>query len=467
MHRAATRVNWTRGAFAAVCTLISLFVIPALAQAPDSAPPTEPATTEGDDTSKTLLGDVGGLRSAIKPYGLTLSATETSEILGNVSGGIRRGAIYEGLTDANLQWDLRPYFHWRGVLYARALQIHGRGLSLNDLGNNLNTVSSIEATRTTKLFELWYEQHIGDWLRIRIGQQAADQEFIISTTAKVFVNGAFGFPTLPATVLPAGGPDYPLSTPAVRFRVDANEALTFYAGLFNGNPTGAGFNAANPQAGDLSGTAFRVNDGVLALFETRYNPENSPQNGTYRAGAWFNSERFPSQHFDTAGRSLASPLSTGTPRLLDNNYSIYGIVDQPLTVDKDGKGLSAFLRMMGAPGDRNLIDFYFDAGLAYKGPFGRGDDRVGVGFAYARIGSAARALDADTVALGGTANPIRTREMVLEATYQYTVDGWKWLQLQPDFQYVVNPGGGIANPNAPGRRIGNAAVLGLRTVITF
>jgi porin len=298
---------------------------------------------------------------------------------------------------------------------------------------------------------------------VRVGQQAADQEFLVSTTAKLFVNATFGFPTLASTALPSGGPAYPLATPAVRVRVDAGDALTFSAAVFNGDPAGPG--VGNPQRRDLSGTAFRIGDGVLALFETRYNPDNSPQNGTYRLGAWFNSESFPDQHFDSAGRSLADPRSTGMPRLLGNDYSVYGIVDQPLGVDKDGAGLTAFLRVTGAPGDRNLVDFYADVGLAYKGPFGRSDDTIGIGYAYARIGTPTRLLDSDMARFAGTAYPIRSRETVLEVTYQFQATPW-W-QLQPDFQYVVNPGGGIPNPNAPGRKIGDAIVLGLRTAITF
>ena len=50
---------------------------------------------------------------------------------------------------------------------------------------------------------------------------------------------------------------------------------------------------------------------------------------------------------------------------------------------------------MGAPGDRNLVDFYVDGGLAYTGPFGRKDDKVGIAVGYTRIGIAARGLDAD------------------------------------------------------------------------
>ena len=53
----------------------------------------------------------------------------------------------------------------------------------------------------------------------------------------------------------------------------------------------------------------------------------------------------------------------------------------------------------------------------------------------------------------------------MEATYQYQVTPW-W-QVQPDFQYVFNPGGGIANPNAPMHRVQDEAVLGVRTIILF
>ena len=55
--------------------------------------------------------------------------------------------------------------------------------------------------------------------------------------------------------------------------------------------------------------------------------------------------------------------------------------------------------------------------------------------------------------------------MVVEVSYQIAVTSW-W-QLQPDFQYIFDPGGGIPNPAAPGQRIGSAAILGLRSVIAF
>jgi porin len=430
--------------------------------------PQESKSTETDLwTRSNLLGDIGGLRPWMQYYGLQLGITETSEVLGNPTGGVHQGAIYEGVTDLNLGWDLRTYFGWRGVFFARAYQIHGSGLSATNL-DNLNIASGIEADPTTRLYELWYEHHFGDWLRIRIGQQSAGQEFIISTNAKLFVNSTFGWPTLPGTDLPSGGPNYPEATPAVRARIDVNDALTFFAGVFNGNPTGASLGTPDPQRFDLSGTSFRTNDGAFAIFETRYNPDNSPKNGTYRLGAWYNSERFPSQNMASNGVPLGSPLSSGMPQLLANDYSIYAIFDQPINPAKDEKdstGWNVFGRVTGAPGDRNLVDFYADGGVEYKGPFGRPNDTVGIAYGFARISNPARLDDIEVEEFGGAFHPVRSAESVVELTYQWTLNPW-W-QLQPDLQYIANPGGGITNPDAPGKKIGNATVLGLRTIIQF
>src|SRR5271155_1878772 len=38
-----------------------------------------------------LLGNMGGLRPFISKYGLSLAITETSEVLGNFTGGVHRG----------------------------------------------------------------------------------------------------------------------------------------------------------------------------------------------------------------------------------------------------------------------------------------------------------------------------------------------------------------------------------------
>ena len=54
--------------------------------------------------------------------------------------------------------------------------------------------------------------------------------------------------------------------------------------------------------------------------------------------------------------------------------------------------------------------------------------------------------------------------MALEITYQIVLAPW-W-SLQPDFQYIWNPGGNV--PDDTGTRpIKDATVLGVRTTISF
>jgi porin len=51
--------------------------------------------------------------------------------------------------------------------------------------------------------------------------------------------------------------------------------------------------------------------------------------------------------------------------------------------------------------------------------------------------------------------------------YQYELRaGWT---LQPNFQFIVRPGGGATNPLSalPGKALKNAEVFGLRTVLKF
>jgi carbohydrate-selective porin OprB len=60
-------------------------------------------------------------------------------------------------------------------------------------------VSNIEALPATRLYELWAEQKLFDnTVSVRVGQLAADTEFILSQYAAVFVNSTFGFRPSPA-----------------------------------------------------------------------------------------------------------------------------------------------------------------------------------------------------------------------------------------------------------------------------
>src|SRR6202453_4602467 len=253
----------------------------------------------GISRSATLLGDMGGLRTWLSKYGMSLSITETSEVLGNVSGGINKGFEYDGLTQMVLQMDTQRAFGIHGGTFnISGLQIHGRTLSADNLGT-LQTSSGIEADRSTRLWELWYDQKFlkDDRLDVKFGQQSLDQEFMVSQNALLFVNTMFGWPMLPSADMPGGGPAYPLSAPGVRFRAHPTDSITVLAGAFNGSPVGD--NNGDPQQVNATGTSFPTEGGGLFIGEIQYNypslggmvySDKPALSGTYKLGFWYDTE---------------------------------------------------------------------------------------------------------------------------------------------------------------------------------
>ncbi|CAG9199516.1 Carbohydrate-selective porin [Paraburkholderia tropica] len=419
-----------------------------------------------------LLGDMGGLRPWLGKYGVTFDLTETSEYLANLRGGLKRGGAYDGLTTATLQLDTSKALGIPGGLFnISALQIHGTNLSADNLGT-LNTASGIEAQATTRLWEMWYQQSFLDKkLDVKVGQQSIDQEFITSQYAALFVNTMFGWPALPSYDMPSGGPAYPLAGLGVRVRGQIAPSLTGLIGVFSGDPLG---NDPN----NISGTNFNLHNGTLVIGELQY-AINQPSEGelvsadhqglpgTYKIGFWYNSNSFDDQHYDNTGLSLNNPASTGIAAQHHGNYSIYAVADQMVwRPDPDEpRSIGVFARVMGAPGDRNPVDFSANAGIVMKAPFkGRDNDSVGLAVTYIKVSNALHDLDMDYRNFNTGPYGVRTQETTLEATYQYEVTPW-W-QIQADAQYTFNAGAG-QNPNDPTQPLRNTFVLGVRTNITF
>jgi len=435
---------------------------PAEQQNPVPAPTGAASPETGLLERDSLLGTLGGVRTGLAAYGLKLGLSETSEVLGNATGGVRTGVVYEGLTTASLDLDL-PRLN--GLARVSALQIHGRGLSTNNIGN-LQTVSSLEATRSTRLFELWYQQSFLEGkVDLRLGQQSADLEFDVSSYAGLFINSNYGWSTLFTVNLPSGGAAYPLATPAARLGVKA-DPLTFLLAVYNGSPSGNG--SGDPQGvRNPSGTRFGVGDGVFVIAEAQYAADIAGRAGTYKLGGWYNDNAFTNQFFTTTSSTTAPLPGAIPPRNAQGDWSIYGVFDQLVwrKPDVTDGGVGVFARIMGSPGDRNLVNLFVDTGVTYKGVFGRENDTVGIGLSYARIGDTARAADRALSQANNDLIPTRSSELVLELTYQAQLIGS--VQVQPVFQYIVRPGAGLFNPDRPAERIKDAAVFGLRSNITF
>jgi len=415
--------------------------------------------------------DANGVRKWLAEKGIAYSFVYTNEVLRNLSGGLRRGAFFQGKLDGQLSVDLEKFAGLSGwSFYTNVFQIHRTRGARNDFTGGLVTVSNIEAVPTTRLSELWLEKKLlSDKASIRFGQLAADQEFFIASFGTFFINS--DWPTITASDLPGGGPAYPMASPGVRLRYDPTKNFTFLTALFNGNP--APRSTLDPQRANLHGVKFPIKDPPLWLSEVQYRyNQDAGLAGSLRLGAWHHFGKFDSLHYGIDGLSLASPFSNGLARRFRGNDGVYAVLDQQLYRLPDGgpdSGISVFSRISKAmSSNRNLIDYYADGGVVFSGMVpGRPDDKFGATFIYAHVSRELRRLDRDFQNLQGIAKPLHSGELTFEISYLAQITkGW---QIQPDIQYVRRPGGGTAFPNDPtqSRRIKDAKLIGLRSTFTW
>lgn len=414
----------------------------------------------------TATGDWLGMRTAMEDKGLEIFGGYTVEVWGNTTGGIKQGAVYTGLLDFGGTLDLEKFMGWQGASISTTwLWLSGRDAS-EDLTGNFLTISNIAGFNTLRMLELSFQQNLlDDKISLRLGQLTADSEFVISDYAGTFINGTFGWPAFIYMNLPAGGPGYPMGTLGARLALNPVDWLTFQSAVFQGN--------VYDQDVNRHGFRWRLDgeNGFLFLNEAqvRWNhcEESGGLPGQAKAGMWIQTGQ------------LADVLAESTN---SGNYGWYFIFDQllyrepsapfgapadgkstvdskggksfktPVVLEKSDQGLGWFGRLAFTKEDRNFVNFYFDTGLTYKGLIpARDEDTLGVAFAYAQLGNTARNALIDEGSIGVGA------EMVLEVTYQCQVT--PWLAVQPDLQYILNPGGT--------RDYGNALVIGARAAVTF
>jgi porin len=416
-----------------------------------------------DETLLSKLGpawaSLGGLRPALAKGGIGVSATYYGEAFAN-SGGFNQGGKYDGVLDVAIDADLHKLGFWKGLCFhTNVFQIHGQSITASNIGS-LMPVSSLEATPNTRLFELWLEQHMfGDKLAVKVGQLAADTEFILSEGGGFFLNGTWGWPSITAADMPSGGPAYPLATPGVRVAVTPSDKFQLLVGVYNGDPAPP-CGSDDPQVCNSNGLDFELDDPPLLMVEGAYKYNQERLAGTAKLGGWNHFGDFEHQRFSAGGNLIAVTKGPGKP--LNNDWGFYGIIDQliwRLPGSEEAKGVALFGRVIGAPSDRNLIDFYADGGITFSGMIrSRPDDSFAIGFAYTGISDQVSGFDIDS----GT--PVaRNYEALLEICYTMQLTtGWT---IQPDFQYFWQPGGNVTDEN--GRVVENAAVFGARSTMSF
>jgi porin len=369
-------------------------------------------------------GDWNGWRGRADNGGVTAELTYTGEVFGNLRGGIDSAgsAEYRGNVDVTFTADTQRLRLWPGGTAFVYLQNgHGSGITTDHVGD-VQTISNIDADDFSQVSEYWFEQNFFEQrLRIKLGKQDANADFCALDYAGDFINSSFGLiPTVPLPTFPDPG------LGAVAF-VEPASWFTLGAGLYDGDARGgtSGFDTTFDGGGGL----FWVVEAALSapLVPT------SRRQGTYRVGGW--------QHTDDVEEITAA----ATPKEFSHNHGVYLALDQPLFEESAGaeepQGLAAFAQFGWAPEDRNELTWYWGGGFTYTGAVPTRDgDVLGIGVAHVRFSDRVKKLDG------------RTDETVVEVFYRARLTAW--FSLQPDLQFVANPGGDGRNALAVGLRFG-------------
>jgi porin len=418
---------------------------------PHPAPTVE--TTE-DFREKYLLGDWLGARSQLAAEGIKPLVLFITDPFVNATGGRRRGFSEYDLLGLDLLLDTDKLLDWPGGEFRIGFANNsGTSLSQKYVGNNFPIQLADVADANPRLTYLSYTQSLfDDKLSVRFGRLTINsvygEEFAGSQYFKAFTSVAFDLVPLGIFLNAPGAFGYPLTTWGARLKLEPAESFYAMVGCYNGDPA--------VKDGDRHGVDFTLSGPAFVIGEVgyrrNYGRDAPGLPGNVKLGAYFNGGS--AEVFDTgvAGR----PGETVQAR-----YGFYVLGDQALARWGDPaekRHLGVFAAFVCAPDQRVIpVPYFCDAGLvAYGFLPSRPRDFAGFGLAYGSYSGDLRRAE-EIQALTAPAVGVQDWEMTLEFTYGCTVR--PGLLVQPDLQYLVNPGGNKALPNA--------LAVGLNVVFNF
>jgi porin len=360
---------------------------------------------------------------------VSLAMTYTGDLWANTTGGLRNGEKYLDNLDLTASIDAEQAFNIPGgTFFFYGLYNNDHTLS-DTLVGDLQTVSNIDTTTAARLYEAWYEQKFGQGnSSLKVGLYDLNSEFDAIDTAGLFINSSHGIgPDFSQTGL--NGPSiFPVTSLAARLQLQVNEDVLVRAAVLDAVPG----SLAHPRR-----TAIKLGNGEGALFAGEI--EANLSGTTAALGVWGYTAKFD---------DVLAIDNTGAPLRRGGNKGAYIEAERQVTSPfGDERGLSLFGRAGLADTNVNQFKNYVGFGGSYKGLFdARPDDLVGLAVAHVSNGSPYRRAQL----LAGA--PVGKSETNIELTYRAEIT--PWLTLQPDAQYIINPGADAG--------LKNALVIGLR-----
>jgi porin len=281
-----------------------------------------------------------------------------------------------------------------------------------------------------------------DRVEFRLGRFAATDDFLDSPYNYGFMSNAFcGNPF--GILLDAPGMQAYTGTWAALGKVKPTRRSHLMAGIYNGDPA---MREIKHHGLDLS-----MRGPIFAIGEVGYRfnglPGDSERLGNYKAGAWYDHATL--NDFQTGARKVGS-------------WGFYGLFDQvlvPFGSPGSNRGFGAFGSVTVAPESHvQQLPLFATAGVSARGLFdARPRDAVSLGIASGYFSNELQRAQRN----GRLVPPeggVQDNETVAELSYRVDVRKGAYF-VQPDFQYIVKPGGT--------GRLGDAQVFGAQFGIFF
>lgn len=375
-------------------------------------------------------------RKQLEERGISLEATYTGEYWKNKKGGLQKNDTYLGNIDLNITLDTKKANLWSdGTFFVYFLDNHGGKKLTESITGDLQTISNIEAPRSTRLYQFWYEHTFrGGLVSVLLGIHDYNSDFAVTEYGGLFINSSFGIsPDISSSARPS---IFPLAAPAVRVKWNPTENFEWLLGVYDGNPGDPEIDEHYPRSTLDSGQGTFI--ASEWIYHTIWDEKQSQLPGSYKLGFWTNTGEF---------NDITETNTSGSPIVRNHNIGGYIIIDHMLYREKKEQGAGMFIQIGGNMSSVNEVDFYIGGGLNYRGLIPtRDQDIFGIAVAYASI--------SDDL----TDNISRTKgETTLELTYQIPLN--ENVTIQPDIQFVFNPGAS--------RTTNNTVTTGLRFELSF
>lgn len=357
----------------------------------------------------TVSAQAGDLASSMH-----VDAAYTTDFFSNRRGGLERGDRH--LADLNVvaTLDLEELLDVRGLtLFVAGQSNDGGGLSDRFVGDSF-AVSNIDAPTASRFLEAGAAWGFGEDGEhgVRVGLLDLNAEFDVSDPRALYINSVFGIGQDLSQSGENGPSIFPTTSLGVSLNLQVAPRWHWLNAAFDGVP-------GDPEHPKATTVQLHERDGLLLISELQRLSEGRVEKVAF--GVWGYTQPAGSAH----------------------NRGWYVSADSRLGALDDEGPWRTSLRVGHAEEVVNDHDWSVIAALNYDvpRPLGR-EQSFGIGAAWIKTSSALRE----------SADGVDDYETALELTWRAAVTDW--LTLQPDVQYIVNPGSQ--------RSLRNAVVVGLR-----